>query len=110
MLPKTLFIVWAEVDPAVEEEWNRWYDAVHFPHALSCPGVRSGRRYVSASPITDTIAGEGKAIDSRIYTTEYELESPQTVNTPEFKAMRGWYEFAPHVRSRSVVVNARDDG
>jgi hypothetical protein len=40
----------------------------------------------------------------RIYTTIYELDSPDAIATPEFRAMRGWYEFAPHVRSRTQVI------
>jgi hypothetical protein len=31
--PECLMIVTAEVDAAVEAEWNRWYDTVHLPHA-----------------------------------------------------------------------------
>ena len=40
----------------------------------------------------------------RVYTTIYELESPDAIATPEFRAMRGWYQFAPHVRSRTQVI------
>ena len=46
--PECVLIVTAEVDAAVEAEWNRWYDTVHLPDALRCPGVQRGRRYVSA--------------------------------------------------------------
>ena len=46
--PGCLLIVTAEVDPAVEAEWNRWYDTIHLPDALKCPGVRRGRGYVSS--------------------------------------------------------------
>ena len=44
--PECLLIVIAEVDTAIEGEWNRWYDTVHLPDTLRCPGVRRGRRYV----------------------------------------------------------------
>ena len=47
-LPPCLLIVTAEVDADVEEAWNRWYDDVHLPDALACPGVLSGSRYVSS--------------------------------------------------------------
>ena len=103
-LPGCLLIVTAEVDPAVEAEWNRWYDTVHLPDALKCPGVRRGRRYVSSGEISETSAGKTEKIAKRIYTTIYEIDSPSAVATPEFKAMRGWYQFAPHVRSRTQVV------
>ena len=47
-LPNCLLIVTAEVDTAVEADWNRWYDDVHLPDALACPGVLAGRRYVTS--------------------------------------------------------------
>lgn len=103
-LPKCLLIVTAEVDPGIETDWNRWYDEVHLPAALACPGVRRGRRYVSAGPIVETDRGERRRETRRVYTTVYELDGPQAVETPEFQAMRGWYQYAPHVRSRTQVV------
>jgi hypothetical protein len=103
-LPTILLIVTAEVDPEIEAEWNRWYDEVHLPDALKCPGVKRGERYVSTGDIVQTTAGRRERIDKRIYTTIYELDSPAAVATPEFQAMRGWYQFAPHVRSTAQVV------
>jgi hypothetical protein len=97
-------IVTAEVDPEVEADWNRWYDEVHLPDALACPGVLRGARYVSTGPVNESARGERKQISARIYTTVYELDSPQAVETAEFQAMRGWYQFAPKVRSRTQVI------
>ncbi len=105
--PKCMLIVTAEVDPAVEKDWNHWYNTVHLPDALKCPGVLHGKRYVSAGDVTKTTAGETRRSPRRIYTTIYELSGPAVVDTPEFKAMRGWYQFAPHVISRTQVVLAQ---
>jgi hypothetical protein len=102
--PACLMIVTIEVDPQVEAEWNRWYDAVHLPDALRCPGFRRGQRYVSAGPVFESAGGQREAVDKRIYTTIYEIDGPEALTTPEFQAMRGWYQFAPHVRSRTQVV------
>jgi len=102
--PKCLLIVTVEVDPAVEAEWNRWYDTVHLPDALKCPGVRRGRRYVSHGEVSETTAGRTERAARRIYTTIYELDSPAATTTPEFQAMRGWYHFAPRVRSRTQTI------
>jgi hypothetical protein len=102
--PQCLLIVTVEVDAAVEAEWNRWYDTVHLPDALKCPGVRRGRRYVSSGEISETVGGKTEKTAKRIYTTIYELDSPAATSTPEFQAMRGWYQFAPHVRSRTQTV------
>jgi len=99
-----LLIVTAEVDPAVEAEWNRWYDTVHLPDALKCPGVRRGRRYVSSGEISETSGGKTDRIPKRIYTTIYEIDSPGATATPEFQSMRGWYQFASHIRSRTQVI------
>jgi hypothetical protein len=102
--PECLLIVSAEVDAAIEGEWNRWYDTVHLPDALRCPGVRRGRRYVSSGEISETASGKTERTARRIYTTIYELDSPDAIATPEFRAMRGWYQFAPHVRSLTQVI------
>jgi hypothetical protein len=102
--PECLLIVTVEVDAAIEAEWNRWYDTVHLPDALKCPGVKRGRRYVSSGEISESLAGKTERTARRIYTTIYELDSPGAVATPEFRAMRGWYHFAPHVRSRTQVI------
>jgi hypothetical protein len=40
--PECLQIVIAEVDAAVEADWNRWYDTVHLPDAgRQRPGGKS---------------------------------------------------------------------
>jgi len=79
---------------------------VHLPDALRCPGVRSGRRYVSSGDVSETAGGRTERAARRIYTTIYELDGPAATSTPEFQAMRGWYQFAPHVRSRTQTIVA----
>ena len=105
-LPNCLLVVTAEVDAEVEADWNRWYDEVHLPDALACPGVLSGRRYLSSGEISESDRGQSRRAKAQLYTTVYELESPAAVTTKEFAAMRGWSRFAPHVRSQTRVVSA----
>lgn len=105
-IARCLLIVTAEVDGPVEAEWNRWYDDVHLPDALACPGVLGGRRFVSAGRISVSERGARRSDERRIYTTVYELSGPEAVDSPEFAAMRGWDRFAPHVRSETRVVVA----
>ena len=105
-LPACLLLVTVEIDAQVEGDWNRWYDEVHLPAALACPGVVRGRRYVSTGEIAESDRGQRQHHTRRIYTTVYELDGPWAIDTPEFKVMRGWYEFAPHLRSRAQVVQA----
>ena len=104
VLPNCLLIVTAEVDALVETDWNRWYDEVHLPDALACPGVLAGRRYLTSGEISESDRGQGRRTPARLYTTIYELESPAAVDTREFAAMRGWGRFAPHVRSQTRIV------
>ena len=103
-LPNCLLIVTAEVGAGVEADWNRWYDDVHLPDALACPGVLAGRRYLSSGQISESDRGQSHRTPTKLYTTVYELDSPAAVETKEFAAMRGWGRFAPHVRSQTRVV------
>ena len=98
-----LLIVTAEVDAAVEADWNRWYDEVHLPDALACPGVLRGTRYVSVN-VADNDRGSRQPSTAKLYTTVYELAGPEAVESKEFLAMRGWAHFTPHVRSQTRVL------
>jgi len=69
----------AEVDAGDESEWNR-YDTVHLPDALRCPGVRRGRLCILGE-VSETAAGKTERTARRIYTTIYELDSPDAIAT-----------------------------
>jgi len=43
--------------------------------------------------ISETLAGKTERTARRIYTTIYELDSPDAIATPQLRAMRGWYQF-----------------
>src|SRR6266478_9931262 len=92
-LPDCLLIVTAEVDAEVEAEWNRWYDEVHVPDVLACPGVRAGQRYVTSGRIHESDRGQVRRSATKLYTTVYELDSPAVLETKEFNAMRGCAQF-----------------
>ncbi|MDB5850264.1 MAG: hypothetical protein JWP29_4016 [Rhodoferax sp.] len=79
-----LHIVRVDVDPAVEADFNRWYEAVHIPALLACPGWFSARRYLS-------LEGGPK------YVAVYEVAGDWVYDTPEFHAVKGFMEFTPSV-------------
>jgi hypothetical protein len=108
-LPRCLLIVTAEVDPEVEKDWNHWYDTVHLPDALACPGVVRGRRYVRFGEASQSDRGTSSRAMTKVYVAVYELAGPEAVETPEFREMRGWYHFAPHIRATTQVVTAIGD-
>lgn len=70
-----LLLTMTEPPPAMEEEFNAWYDIEHFPERLAIRGFRSARRWVADAP-----PGQGK------YLATYELDSAQVLFTPEYLA------------------------
>jgi hypothetical protein len=94
-----VLVVTVDVDADIEADWNTWYDTVHAPDALACPGVRNCVRLVDERPARvrgmDTRPGD----NGRAYITIYEVDGPHVLETKEFQAMRGWAHFADKVRS-----------
>ena len=42
-----LLMVWTDIDPQFEVEFNNWYDEEHLPRLLEIPGFLSAGRYVA---------------------------------------------------------------
>ena len=101
-----LLIVTAEIDADVEDAWNEWYDKVHLPAALACPGVMSGARYVSQGEASKIDHGGRTTGSEKIYTTIYQIEGTNTVQTPEFQAMRGWYQFSESITAHTQIIKS----
>lgn len=70
-----LLITLTEPPPAMEEEFNAWYDNEHLPERLAIPGFRSAQRWVANVPV-----GQGK------YLATYELDSEAVLASPEYLA------------------------
>ncbi|HEY0248148.1 MAG TPA: DUF4286 family protein [Gryllotalpicola sp.] len=70
-----LMVVLIDIDPDYEDEFNRWYLEEHLPERLGLPGFRSARRFK---------LHEG---DMATYLAIYELDSVDTVHTPEYEAL-----------------------
>jgi hypothetical protein len=70
--PRGLLLVMIEVDPAYEDEFNRWYNEEHLPERKACPGFLSARRFVA-------VEGEPK------YLALYELESPEVLQGAAYR-------------------------
>jgi hypothetical protein len=90
-LPRHLLVVEVSVEPAVEDAWNRWYNEVHVPEIVACPGFRSAARYVSESA------------EGRHYIAVYDIEGPQALESAEFTARRGWAEFRDRLKYKTRV-------
>ena len=74
MTRRGLLLTMTEPPPAMEEEFNAWYDDEHLAERLGISGFRSAQRWVAAAP------GGGK------YLATYELDSASVLFTPEYLA------------------------
>jgi hypothetical protein len=70
-----LLLTLTEPPPAMEEEFNAWYDQEHLAERLAIPGFRSATRWVADVP-----AGAGK------YLATYELDSVGVLSSKEYLA------------------------
>ena len=61
-----------------------WYDQVHVPEILACPGWLKASRYLC-------VEGGPK------YAAVYEIDGPQAYETPEFNAVKGFGPFTEDV-------------
>jgi hypothetical protein len=84
--PKLINVVSVDIEDAYADEFSRWYNEVHFPEILGCPGWLGGRRY----ECTD---GEPR------FVAIYDLEDAvRPFSTPEYEAAVGWDEHGVHLR------------
>ena len=79
-------IVFVDIDPEHEDAFNDWYDNVHLPQILNCPGWLAGHREKCL---------EGGARHVAIYT----ITGPEVYETTEFNAIKGFGPFADKVRN-----------
>ena len=79
MAATALLIVQVDIDPAREDEFNRWYDEEHVPEKLASPGFHSARRFAHFT------------IPHR-YLAIYEVDDGDTVTSPEYmsQAQTDW--------------------
>jgi hypothetical protein len=75
MNQRGLLLTMTEPPPAMEEEFNAWYDDEHMAERLAIPGFRSAQRWVADLP-----RGEGK------YLATYELDSLSVLTSAAYLA------------------------
>jgi hypothetical protein len=91
-LPEWVMVVAGEVDVEVLNEWNTWYDEVHLPEIVDCPGFERATRYVGGDDVT-------------AFVTIYELSSRDAMQTPEFAERRGFGPVADRVRAKTRLYH-----
>ncbi|HKZ06350.1 MAG TPA: hypothetical protein VJU81_12835 [Methylomirabilota bacterium] len=91
-----LFLVRMDVAHDHEKTFNEVYDTEHVPNLRAAPGVRRAARYRQPSPTEPR------------YLAAYELDSPDVIETPAFKAAgeagRWPGEIRPHTMNRHRAI------
>lgn len=84
--PEWLNIVTVDIEDAHAAEFDRWYNEVHVPDILGCPGWVANRRY-------ECVDGEPR------FLAIYDLEDDERpFDSPEWAAAVGWDEHVDHIR------------
>ena len=102
MPTKTRMLLRFNIAEEKEDALNEWYDNVHLPAIVACPGFISGRRFKALRLPTGP---KGIAASkSTKYMTLYELKDRSAYETPEFQRARGFAEFAPFVSDLTLEL------
>jgi hypothetical protein len=71
-----LLLAMMDVDPAIEEDFNRWYEDEHLAERMGIPGFINARRFRA-------LEGTPK------YLALYDLESPEVLQSPPYRHIVG---------------------
>ena len=75
-MPKGLLLMMTDIDPANEEDFNRWYEEEHLAERMAIPGFINARRFTA-------LEGGPK------YLALYDLESPEVLASPPYRHIVG---------------------
>lgn len=89
-----LLLFMTDVNPALEDEFNRWYEEEHLPERRAVPGFLSARRF-------RCIEGGPK------YLALYDLESPAVLQSPPYLNIVGANKSPWTLRMEASFTNAR---
>lgn len=84
--PHLINVVSVDIDDQHADDFSRWYNDVHFPEILACPGWIGGRRY-------ESVDGDPRFL--AIYDLEDEV---LPFGTPEYAAAVGWDDQVVNLR------------
>jgi uncharacterized protein DUF4286 len=98
-----MLLVMANIDPAIEREFNEWYEREHLTERMAIPGFRRARRFTA-------VEGSPK------YLAIYDLESIEVLNSVAYRHAVGAGKSAltrrmePQLRNftRNVYVTISD--
>ena len=88
-----IYVVQMNIPAQHEADFNRVYDTEHVPMLSKVPGVRNVTRYRLE-----------KTSDPKMqkYLAIYEIDSPEVVDSPEWKEKGEWGDWAPKIRPHTT--------
>jgi hypothetical protein len=89
-----LLLFMTDIDPALEDEFNRWYEEEHLPERQTMPGFLSARRFRA-------VEGGPK------YLALYDLESPAVLQSAPYLRISDANKSPWTRRMESMFTNAR---
>lgn len=89
-----LLLFMTDIDPALEDEFNRWYEEEHLPERQTMAGFLSARRFRA-------VEGGPK------YLALYDLESPAVLQSAPYLRISGANKSPWTQRMESMFTNAR---
>jgi len=92
--PRGLLLFMTDVDPKLEDEFNRWYEDEHLAERMAIPGFITARRF-------QALEGSPK------YLALYELESPDVLQSAPYRHFVGAGKTAWTKRMESIFINGR---
>lgn len=98
-----LLMLWNDIAPSVEAEYNHWHSSEHVPERVTVPGIRVGRRYVR----------EDDSNTDQRYLSIYELESTAVLSSAPYLALMNqptpWSQkMRPHFRNIRRIACMRE--
>ena len=90
-----IMVVNVDIDPEIEAEWDHWYDTIHLPEIVGCPGFIRSTRY--KAPKVDE---NGRLQQVSIY----ELDRADAMETPEFAAVRGVGPYGAQANAKARLL------
>jgi len=85
-LPPVVLAATSDVTDEFVDGFNHWYNEIHLPEILACPGFVSASRY-------ECVSGEPQ------FLALYHVAGPEVLTTPEMGRAHGWGPAQPHLRS-----------
>jgi hypothetical protein len=92
--PPGLLLFMTDIDPALEDDFHRWYEEEHLTERMAIPGFLTARRFRA-------IEGAPK------YLALYDLQSPDVLQSAPYRHIVGAGKSAWTKRMEANFTNAR---